>query len=351
MTAPTLPTKPSHHRDRGFSNSDPAVVIGNFPWYEMVWRSLRGDFKPLAAPAQGYAAFAKAWSMPVDQARIAQRPQEPTVTWLGHVSVLLQLGGLNILTDPTLADFAGPYGRFGAPRMVPAPLKGDALPPIDVLLISHNHYDHLCDATVAAMMASGQRPRIFVPLGLKPWFDARGIANVTEMDWWQHADVTCDANGTTLAQPVRIHFTPAQHWSRRTPFDTNASLWGGYMVERQAGAKEAWRFMFPGDTGYSADFKAVRQRLGSVDLLALPIGAYLPRDFMKKMHVNPADAVQLMLDLDAKQAFGVHWGTFKLTQEAFDHPPRDLMEALKARGLATDRVWLMRHGETRAMAI
>jgi L-ascorbate metabolism protein UlaG (beta-lactamase superfamily) len=267
------------------------------------------------------------------------------------VSVLLQVGGLNILTDPTLADFAGPYGRFGAPRMVPAPLRGDQLPAIDVLLISHNHYDHLCNATVAAMVASGQKPRIFVPLGLKPWFDARGIANVTEMDWWQHADVTCDANGTTLAQPVRIHFTPAQHWSRRTPFDTNASLWGGYMVERRPGASDAWRFLFPGDTGYSADFRAIRQRLGIVDFLALPIGAYLPRDFMKKMHVNPADAVQLMLDLDAKQAFGVHWGTFKLTQEAFDHPPRDLMDALQARGLPGDRVWLMRHGETRAMEI
>ena len=351
MVDPTLPARPEHHRSSGYANSDSSVVIGNFPWYEMVWRSLRGDFKPLAAPAQGYAAFAKEWSVPVDQARIAQRPQEPTVTWLGHVSVLLQVGGLNILTDPTLADFAGPYGRFGAPRMVPAPMRGNQLPTIDVLLISHNHYDHLCDATVAAMVASGQKPHIFVPLGLKPWFDARGIAKVTEMDWWDHADVTTDTNGKALLQPLRIHFTPAQHWSRRTPFDTNASLWGGYMVERQAGAKEAWRFMFPGDTGYSADFKAVRERLGPVDMLALPIGAYLPRDFMKKMHVNPADAVQLMLDLDAKQAFGVHWGTFKLTQEAFDHPPRDLMDALQARGLPSDRVWLMRHGETRAMAI
>ena len=351
MVDPTLPARPEHHRSSGYANSDSSVVIGNFPWYEMVWRSLRGDFKPLSAPAQGYAAFAKEWSVPVDQARIAQRPQEPTVTWLGHVSVLLQVGGLNILTDPTLADFAGPYGRFGAPRMVPAPMRGNQLPTIDVLLISHNHYDHLCDATVAAMVASGQKPHIFVPLGLKPWFDARGIAKVTEMDWWDHADVTTDTNGKALLQPLRIHFTPAQHWSRRTPFDTNASLWGGYMVERQAGAKEAWRFMFPGDTGYSADFKAVRERLGPVDMLALPIGAYLPRDFMKKMHVNPADAVQLMLDLDAKQAFGVHWGTFKLTQEAFDHPPRDLMDALQARGLPSDRVWLMRHGETRAMAI
>ena len=149
MNLDTLNAKPAHHRAGGFSNSDPAIVIGNFPWYEMVWRSLRGDFKPRSGPKNGYASFAKDWSVPVDHQRIAQRQIEPTVTWLGHVSVLLQVGGLNVLTDPTLADFAGPYGRFGAPRMVPAPLRAESLPPIDVLLISHNHYDHLCDATIA----------------------------------------------------------------------------------------------------------------------------------------------------------------------------------------------------------
>jgi len=193
-------------------------------------------------------------------------------------------------------------------------------------------------------------PQIFVPLGLKAWFDARNIPNVTELDWWDHADVTSDKDGNALPQPIRIHFTAAQHWSRRTPFDTNASLWGGYMVERNPGATDVWRFLFPGDTGYSADFRAIRERLGAVDFLALPIGAYLPRDFMKNMHVNPADAVQIMLDLDAKQAMGVHWGTFKLTQESFDHPPRDLAQALQDRGIADDRVWLLRHGETRAIA-
>ena len=341
---------PSHHRAAGFANNDPSVVIGHFPWYEMVWRSLRGDFKPRFAPQKGYATFAKEWSIPVDHVRLAQRQNAPAVTWLGHVSVLLQVGGLNILTDPTLADFAGPFGRFGAPRMVPAPLRGNMLPPIDVLLISHNHFDHLCDATIAAMVASGQRPQIFVPLGLKAWFDARNIPNVTELDWWDHADVMCNKDTKALPHAVRFHFTPAQHWSRRTPFDTNVSLWGGYMVEHKPGATDAWRFLFPGDTGYSADFKAIRQRLGAVDFLALPIGAYLPRDFMKSMHVNPADAVQLMLDLEAKQAMGVHWGTFKLTQEAFDHPPRDLFAALKAHGLKQGRVWLMRHGETRAIS-
>jgi L-ascorbate metabolism protein UlaG (beta-lactamase superfamily) len=343
--------KPFHHRGNGFANNDPAIVIGNFPWYEMVWRSLRGDFKPQAAPVGGYDAFAQAWRVPVDHARLAVRQQSPVVTWLGHVTILLQVGGLNILIDPTLADFAGPYGRFGAPRRVAAPLQAAQLPPIDVVLISHNHYDHLCDATIAALLACGQRPRFFVPLGLKAWFDARQIANVTEMDWWDQIDLCLSAPDGGAGGPVRLHFTPAQHWSRRTPWDTNASLWGGYMLEWQRDGLPDWRFLFPGDTGYSADFKAIRDRLGTVDFLALPIGAYLPRDFMKKMHVNPADAVQLMRDLDARQAMAVHWGTFMLTQEAFDQPPRDLAIALRAAGLGDEAVWLMRHGETRAIPL
>lgn len=343
------PSVPAHHRQDGFANSDPSVVIGKFPWYEMVWRNTRGDFKPLAPPDHGYEAFAKTWSQPVDRALISQRHHKPLVTWLGHVSMLLQVGGLNILMDPTLADFAGPYGRFGAPRMVPAPLRGDALPPIDVLLISHNHYDHLCDATIRAMFASGQRPAVFVPLGLKGWFQARGIGNVQELDWWDHADITAGVSGQPLESPIRIHFTPSQHWSRRTLTDTNASLWGGFMVEHQPGTPKAWRFLFTGDTGYSADFTAIRQRLGAVDFLALPIGAYLPRDFMRNQHVNPDDAVRLMLDLQARQAMGVHWGTFKLTQETFDQPPRDLVLALKKHMVEPERVWLLRHGESRAI--
>ena len=190
---------------------------------------------------------------------------------------------------------------------------------------------------------AGQSPRFVVPLGLADWFTQRGMGPVTALNWWEHTDI---------APGVRVVFTPSQHWSRRTPWDTNASLWGGYLLEWARPQTAApWRFLFPGDTGYSEDFKAIRQRLGPVDFLALPIGAYLPRDFMKPMHVNPEDAVQLMLDVEARQAMGVHWGTFMLTQEAFDHPPRDLAAALAQRGLPLDRVWLLRQGETRAIPL
>ena len=333
--------KHAHHRHKGFANTNPNITIGKFPWYEMVWRSLRGDFQPKDKPENGYEGFAKEWQTPINHALIAKRHKQPHITWLGHVSMLLQVQELNILIDPTLADFAGPMGRVGAPRRVPAPLTPEQLPPIDAVLISHNHYDHLCDATIDRLIQSGQKPRFFAPLGLKPWFDKRRIA-VTELDWWQQVD---------LGKKLRLHFTPAQHWSRRTPWDTNASLWGGYMVEWLRPSAEPWRFLFPGDTGYSNDFKTIRERIGAVDFLALPIGAYLPRNFMKKMHINPADAVQLMLDLDAKQAMGVHWGTFRLSQEGFDQPPRDLAVALKNQNLRQDAVWLLKHGETRGIPV
>ena len=329
---------------RRFRNTDAEVVIGNFPWYEMAWRSLRGDFKPRSAPTGGYARFVRDWTQPVDHALLAQRHEAPVVTWLGHVSMLLQVAGLNVLIDPTLASHAGPLGRFGAPRRVPPPLAPEQLPRIDAVLVSHNHYDHLCSATLKRLRAAGQNPRFIVPLGLKDWFVRRGMEDTVELDWWESVE---------LAPGVRVHFTPAQHWSRRSLNDTNASLWGGYLLEwtRPGAAAAPWRFLFPGDTGYSGDFKAIRERIGAVDFLALPIGAYLPRDFMKPMHVNPADAVQLMLDVQARQAMGVHWGTFALTQEAFDHPPRDLAAALAERGVPAERVWLMRHGETRAIPL
>lgn len=332
----------THRRSNGFTNSDPEVVIGDFPWHEMVWRTLRGDFTPKSAPRGGYQKFAEEWSTKVDHSLLALRQTKPVVTWLGHVTILLQVAGLNILTDPTLAKFAGPYGRFGAPRRVPAPLTAAQLPPIDVVLISHNHYDHLCDDTIARMIAAGQTPRFFVAMGLKAWFDARDIPNVVELHWW---------DSVALSPELRLTFTPSQHWSRRTPFDTNATLWGGFAIEWRRAKAPPWRFLFPGDTGYSNDLKEIRRRLGVVDFLALPIGAYLPRDFMKAMHVNPDDAVRLMLDLEAKQAMGVHWGTFMLTQEAFDHPPRDLLTACRQHQLAPERIWLMKHGETRNISL
>lgn len=327
----------THHRLDGFANSDRTLSIGQLPWYESMWRRLRGDFRPLAPPTGGYPQFAATWSTPVDLALLNTRSEQPRITWLGHAGMLLQIAGRNILIDPHLSDFAGPFRQLSAPRRVPPPLRPEDLPPIDFVLISHNHYDHLDKATIQRLMAAGQRARFLVPLGVKAWFTEQGIDKVEELDWWDQV-----ADGS-----LHIHLTPAQHWSKRTPFDTNRSLWGGFAVIHDNPIP--WRFLYTGDTGYSADFREIRQRLGDIDLLAVPVGAYLPRDFMAPQHTNPDDAVRIMLDVNARQALGVHWGTFELTQEPFDQPPADVAAALARQQLNIDRLWMLRHGETRKL--
>lgn len=328
-----------HHRPDGFVNSDPAVQIGNFPWYEILWRRTRGDFRPAAPPAGGYEAFAARWTMPVDQRQLFERPGPPRLTWLGHASLLLQAAGMNILIDPQLSDHAGPTRLLSASRRIPPALTVEELPPIDLVLISHNHYDHLDHATIERLIAAGHKPKFLVPLGVKAWFDDLGIANVQEMDWWDQL---------ALGE-LNVHFTPAQHWSKRTPFDTNATLWGGFFLVFTVDGKP-FNLLYTGDTGYSDDFRAIRERLGSVDFLAVPVGAYEPRDFMRAQHANPADAVRILLDLGARQGIGVHWGSFELTREAFDEPPRELAAALAAQGLAEDTIALTRQGETRKLS-
>jgi L-ascorbate metabolism protein UlaG (beta-lactamase superfamily) len=331
------PAKP-HHRPDGFVNSNPAAVTPGVGFFEQIRRQLVGYYRPKTPPQGGYAAFAQAWSVKPDLEWLRANRTETTVTWLGHAGILLQMDGFNILMDPVFSDRASPVSWMGPPRQVPSPVQVTDLPPIDLVFISHNHYDHLDRPTVLALKALQPGARYLVPLGMKQWFVAEGITAVREIDWWDTVD----------AGSLRLHLTPAQHWSKRTAFDRNEALWGGVLVESR-GAKP-WRFLYTGDTGYSQDFVAIRKRLGRVDLAAIPIGSYEPRDFMRVQHTNPEDAVQILLDLEAGAAFGVHWGTFELTQEPFDQPPADLAAARAKLGVAPERFFVMKHGETRRIS-
>ena len=271
---------------------------------------------------------------------------EPAVTWVGHASMLVQMGGLNIITDPVFSQRVSPLGFIGPKRAVPPGLALAELPHIEVVLISHNHYDHLDDPSVRALaQQAGGAPLFLVPLGIKAWMLDRGITNVVEMDWWQtHAVPAAGA-------PVEFVFTPVQHWSGRGLNDRMATLWGGFAVF----APELHLF-FSGDTAYSKDFADIRERTaarqragGGFDVALIAVGAYEPRWFMATQHVNPAEAVQIHLDLNAKRSVGIHWGTFELTDESLDAPPLELAQARRAKGLADDAFSVMAVGETRKL--
>ncbi len=265
---------------------------------------------------------------------------EPAVTWIGHASVLVQSGGVNVLTDPIFSERASPLAFLGPKRHVAPGLTLAELPHIDAVLISHNHYDHLDAASVDALAAQAGGPPLFVvPLGIKKWFSDRGIASAVELAWWESVRVGA----------VEIVFTPAQHWSGRSLTDRMETLWGSYAI-----LAPDFQTFFAGDTAYSQDFAdihahfAARQGVGrGFDLALLPIGGYDPRWFMSSQHVDPDEAVRIHLDVLAIRSIGIHWGTFQLTDESLDEPPRALARAAQARGVGADAFTVSAIGQTR----
>ena len=259
-----------------------------------------------------------------------------SVTWVGHSTLLVRVGGLSVLTDPQFSERASPFSFAGPKRVVPpAPALTD-LPHIDAVVVSHNHYDHLdLDSVRRLSEQPGGSPRFFVPLGLKTWFQRRGIDDVVELGWWESARL----------EGLEIHFVPVQHWSKRTLTDENQTLWGGWVLRHPE-----LSFFFAGDTGYSRDFADIGARFGGFDLAAIPIGAYEPRWFMKIMHLDPAEAVQVHKDVKARQSVAIHWGTFdNLTDESLYEPPLRLAEERRKAGLTEEQFFVMKHGETRAL--
>jgi len=333
------PTQP-HHRPDGFQNRYMNFAprgLGEVAMWK--WRALLDGLPPApTAPTprvEPDLAFIQANAK-------AGAAMQPAVTWIGHASVLAQFGGLNILTDPMLTERASPVSFVGPQRAQPPGLTLAQLPRIDVVLVSHNHYDHLDEGSVVALNAQAGGPPLFVvPLGLKPWLADLGITNAVELDWWKSHQLG----------NVEIVLTPVQHWSGRGINDRLKTLWGGFAVF----APDLHLF-FAGDTGYSKDFKDIRERFaerqrerGGFDIALVPVGAYEPRWFMTEQHVNPAEAVQIHLDLAAKRSLGVHWGTFNLTDEALDEPPNALAAARKQRAVRDEDFFVLAIGQTRKL--
>lgn len=253
------------------------------------------------------------------------------ILWVGHSTLLINHQGVNVMTDPIFADRASPFSFSGPKRVTPLPFQIADLPQIDVVVISHSHYDHLDKAAVIELAQRQAKLKFLVPLGLKKIFNDWGITNVEELDWWQSTDVA----GVTFTA------TPVQHWSSRTPFDRNKTLWAGWMV-----SWPDFKFYFTGDSGYCDNFIETQARLGTPDLSAIPIGAYLPRDFMKISHVNPEEAIQILRDLKSPKAVPIHWGTYKLTLEPLAEPPAMLLDLLNNANLDGQGFTVLKHGES-----
>ncbi|XP_075250151.1 N-acyl-phosphatidylethanolamine-hydrolyzing phospholipase D-like [Convolutriloba macropyga] len=253
--------------------------------------------------------------------------------WLGHASCLVQFDNISILADPLFSDHCAPFQFKTMPkRLRKVPCTVEELPPIDIVVISHNHYDHLDYHSVKALNESqGSRVSWFVGLGLKKWFKDMGIENVYELDWWEEHK---------LNENITVVFTPTQHWSKRTPFDTNWTLWGSWLV-RSAN----YKFLFLGDTGYCQTFKTIGDKFGPIDLAAIPIGAYHPRKFLELQHVDPKQAVQIHKDVQAKKSIGIHWGTFTLGREAHMQPKDDLAREVRAANLTNEDFFTTNIGE------
>ncbi len=314
--------KPKHHARRGFRNNYPHDKKGlkDFLKFLWGWDRVGGKFDaPMASPDPGF---------------LAANRTRPTLTWIGHATFLVQVGGLNVLTDPHFTARASPLNFAGPKRLVPPGLALRDLPAPDVILISHNHYDHLDDGSVRWLAKHYPKAVFVVPLGLRRWLQRRKVGNAVELDWWQRHE------GHTFS----VTAVPAQHFSGRTHGDRNRTLWCGFVFE--AGGRKVF---FAGDTGYSKDFADIGHKMGPMDLALLPIGAYAPRWFMKSMHVNPEEAVRIHQDVSARQSVAMHWGTFRLTEEPMDEPPRALAQALKDARVAPEKFWVMQHGETRTL--
>lgn len=250
----------------------------------------------------------------------------PSLTWIGHATFVLRLGGLLIATDPIWSDRIAVIKRKSA-----VGVALDALPPFDVVTVTHNHFDHLDAPTIRRI---GKRPLYIAPLGNARWLRDAGAEQIVELDWWQSHRVG----------DVEITLVPARHWSMRAPWNRNDGLWGGFVYRSREGVA-----YHSGDTALFDGFRDIGARCGPIDWALLPIGAYEPRWFMEPQHMNPEDAGQAFEQLGARNLCAMHWGTFKLTDEPMGEPPSRIRAWFQQRAIDPHRLWLFDIGETRAL--
>jgi len=311
----------AHHGNGEFISTKQGSFLGHF------FMRLREDDPPLLDPEEIRSIVGAA-----DLDLIESFATQPRVTWIGHATALVQYKGISYLTDPHLTQYPFYYEIVVEPRYTQPALSFEQMPQVDFIVLSHNHYDSLDHRTVDMF---GDSVLWYVPLGLKAWFLDRGISDerVIELDWWE---------SHRFNDQVEVTMTPAQHWSKRTPWDTNKTLWGGWAVNI-AGFK-SW---FAGDTGYNDRyFKDIGERLGPFRLAMIPIGAYAPRYFMGSAHVDPAQAIDIHLEVKTQQSLPIHWGTFQLTIEPILEPAQLLIEEMNRHGLDLEQFQPAKIGDT-----
>ena len=252
---------------------------------------------------------------------------EPCAVWIGHATWAFRLGGALVVTDPVWSRALSGV----VSRLVPPGVALAEMPPIDIVLVTHDHRDHMDLPTLGNL---GPAPLYIVPLGNRERLAKLGLPNIVELDWWQ----------THTVGALEVTLVPARHWSMRAPWNRNDTLWGGYVVRSPQGVA-----YHSGDTAWGDHFAEIGRRAGTVDWAMLPIGAYSPRWFMESQHIDPAEALRGFEALGARNLLAMHWGTFRLTDEAIGEPPERLRASWTARGLADDRLWILDVGESRAL--
>ncbi|PLT30570.1 MBL fold metallo-hydrolase [Peribacillus deserti] len=256
--------------------------------------------------------------------RLNQNKLQISITWIGHSTFLIQMAGLNIITDPVWA------GRMGVQKRLTEPgLPIESLPPIDIVLISHGHYDHLDFGTIKRLKGT---PVFYVPIGLKRAFAKRGYKNIVEANWWE----------SFSHRGLKLSFVPAQHWTKRSLTDTNTSHWGGWIMEADPSARSVY---FVGDTGYFRGFKEIASRF-DIDIVLMPIGAYEPEWFMSVSHINPEDSIKAFKELDGKLFIPMHYGAYRLADDTGPEALDRLIAHWEKEAMDSGMLKVLKIGET-----